>query len=105
MQKKCIRNSNVKFYVCDAEEITVAEDSTIDIVVCFGVLHHFVCRDKVLKEIKRILRPSGTLFAFEPNRLNPVMWLYRDPSSPFYSSVGVTPNERPILKKEIEQEL
>jgi hypothetical protein len=25
------------------------------------------------------------------------MWLYRDRSSPFYSSVGVTENERPVL--------
>jgi ubiquinone/menaquinone biosynthesis C-methylase UbiE len=96
---------NVEFFVCDAEEICFIKDSSIDIVVCFAVLHHFPNREKVLKEIKRVLRPEGVLFAFEPNRLNPIMWLYRDPSSPFYSSIGVTPNERPILKKEIEQEL
>jgi hypothetical protein len=35
--------------------------------------------------------------AFDPNGMNPFMWLYRDPSSPFYSSVGVTANERPVL--------
>ena len=29
--------------------------------------------------------------------MNPFMWLYRDRSSPFYSSVGVTENERPVL--------
>src|SRR5262249_9773989 len=33
----------------------------------------------------------------DPNRMNPFVWLYRDPSSPFYSSVGVTANERPVL--------
>lgn len=33
------------------------------------------------------------------------MWVYRDPSSPFYSSIGVTPNERPISKREIKKEL
>jgi hypothetical protein len=29
--------------------------------------------------------------------MNPFMWLYRDRTSPFYSSVGVTENERPVL--------
>ena len=29
------------------------------------------------------------------------MWLYRDRSSPFYSSVGVTENERPVLAREV----
>jgi len=33
--------------------------------------------------------------------MNPFMYLYRDPSSPFYSSVGVTENERPVLASEI----
>jgi hypothetical protein len=33
--------------------------------------------------------------------MNPFMWLYRDRSSPFYSSVGVTENERPILARRI----
>ena len=32
--------------------------------------------------------------------MNPLMWLYRDRSSPFYSARGVTPNERPILAGE-----
>jgi hypothetical protein len=32
--------------------------------------------------------------------MNPFMWLYRDRSSPFYSSVGVTENERPVLARE-----
>jgi SAM-dependent methyltransferase len=39
--------------------------------------------------------------AFDPNRMNPFMWLYRDRSSPFYSSVGVTENERPILARRV----
>jgi len=39
--------------------------------------------------------------AFDPNRMNPFMYLYRDHSSPFYSPVGVTENERPVLAREI----
>jgi hypothetical protein len=33
--------------------------------------------------------------------MNPFMWLYRDHASPFYSAVGVTPNERPVLAREV----
>ncbi len=44
-----------------------------------------------------MLKPGGRFVAFDPNRMNPFMWLYRDRTSPFYSPVGVTENERPIL--------
>ena len=44
-----------------------------------------------------MLRNGGGLVAFDPYRMNPFMWLYRDRASPFYSSVGVTENERPVL--------
>jgi hypothetical protein len=33
--------------------------------------------------------------------MNPFMWLYRDHASPFYSPVGVTENERPVLAAEV----
>jgi hypothetical protein len=33
--------------------------------------------------------------------MNPFMYLYRDRSSPLYSSVGVTENERPVLAGEL----
>src|SRR5262249_32641416 len=52
-------------------------------------------------EVRRVLKPGGWFFAFDPNRLNPLMYLYRDRSSPFYSAVGVTENERPVLAKEV----
>ena len=48
-----------------------------------------------------MLKPGGAIVAFAPNRMNPFMYLYRDRSSPFYSSVGVTENERPVLAHQI----
>ena len=33
--------------------------------------------------------------------MNPFMYLYRDRSSPFYSSVGVTENERPVFAHKV----
>jgi hypothetical protein len=44
-----------------------------------------------------VLRPGVRFVAFDPNRMNPFMWLYRDHASPFYSPIGVTKNERPVL--------
>jgi hypothetical protein len=48
-----------------------------------------------------VLRPQGRFLAFDPNRMNPFMWLYRDHASPFYSPIGVTENERPVLAREV----
>ncbi|MGH6684688.1 MAG: hypothetical protein ACRECA_12350, partial [Pseudolabrys sp.] len=48
-----------------------------------------------------VLRDGGKFMAFDPNRCNPFMWAYRDRSSPFYSSVGVTENERPVLAGQV----
>ena len=41
--------------------------------------------------------------AFDPNRQNPAMWAYRDWDSPFYSNVGVTENERPVIPGQVRQ--
>ena len=50
-----------------------------------------------------MLKPGGVFVAFDPNRRNPFMWLYRDKSSPLYSSKGVTPNERPIVAGQVRK--
>ena len=52
-------------------------------------------------EVRRVLKPGGRFVAFDPNRMNPFMWLYRDRASPFYSRVGVTENERPVLARQV----
>src|SRR5262245_19513049 len=66
-----------------------------------GVVHHFPDPSPCAAETFRLLRPRGRFLAFDPNRMNPFMWLYRDRASPFYSSVGVTENERPVLAREV----
>jgi SAM-dependent methyltransferase len=62
-----------------------------------GLVHHFPDPRRLAAEVHRVLKPGGRFVAFDPNRINPFMWLYRDQASPFYSQVGVTENERPIL--------
>src|SRR5215510_606966 len=83
----------------DAENLPF-ESGSLDGVLLSGLVHHFPDPRKVAGEVRRVLKSGGRFVAFDPNRMNPFMWLYRDRSSPFYSSVGVTENERPILARE-----
>jgi ubiquinone/menaquinone biosynthesis C-methylase UbiE len=76
-------------------------DAGFDGVLLSGVVHHFPDPSRCAAEVFRVLRPRGRFLAFDPNRMNPFMWLYRDRASPFYSPVGVTENERPVLAREV----
>ena len=80
----------------DAENLPF-ESASLDGVLLSGLVHHFPDPRRLAGEVKRVLRDGGRFVAFDPNRMNPFMWLYRDRASPFYSSVGVTENERPVL--------
>jgi ubiquinone/menaquinone biosynthesis C-methylase UbiE len=84
-------------------ELLPFETGSYDGVLLSGLVHHFPDPRKCAAETFRILKPGGRFMAFDPNRMNPFMYLYRDPSSPFYSSVGVTENERPVLASEISR--
>jgi len=76
-------------------------DARFDGVFLGGVVHHFPDPARCAAEVGRVLRPQGRFVAFDPNRRNPAMWLYRDHASPFYSPIGVTPNERPVVASEV----
>jgi len=80
----------------DAENLPFDSES-LDGVLLSGLVHHFPNPRRLITEVRRVLKPGGRFVGFDPNRMNPFMWLYRDRASPFYSSVGVTENERPIL--------
>jgi ubiquinone/menaquinone biosynthesis C-methylase UbiE len=84
----------------DAENLPF-EDAKLDGVLLSGLVHHFPDPRRLAAEVRRVLKPGGRFVAFDPNRMNPFMWLYRDHASPFYSSVGVTENERPILARRV----
>jgi SAM-dependent methyltransferase len=84
----------------DAENLPFAKDS-FDGVLLSALIHHFPDPRLLAAEVRRVLKPGGRFVAFDPNRMNPFMWLYRDRASPCYSSVGVTENERPILASQM----
>jgi ubiquinone/menaquinone biosynthesis C-methylase UbiE len=86
----------------DVEQLPF-ESASFDGALLSGLVHHFPNPRACAAETFRILKPGGRFMAFDPNRLNPFMYLYRDRSSPFYSPVGVTENERPLLPGEAAQ--
>jgi ubiquinone/menaquinone biosynthesis C-methylase UbiE len=88
--------AQINFYVGDAENLPFG-DGEFDALLLSGLVHHFPDQRQLAAEVFRVLKPGRCFVAFDPNRMNPFMWLYRDPSSPFYSQLGVTENERPIL--------
>jgi SAM-dependent methyltransferase len=91
-------------FVGRAEEIALDSDS-FDLVTMCGVLHHFPDILPLLEEIARVLKPGGSFFAIEPNLHNPWMFLFRSPSSPLYIPEGVTRNERPLSRRELDTAL
>jgi ubiquinone/menaquinone biosynthesis C-methylase UbiE len=94
------RHPGIEFLQGDIDHLPFA-DASFDGVLLSGVVHHFPDPSRCAAEVFRILRPHGRFVAFDPNRMNPFMWLYRDPASPFYSSLGVTANERPVLARQV----
>lgn len=65
----------VKFVVMNAESLTF-EDSTFDLVVVYGVLHHLDFA-KAMSEISRVLKPSGEAICTEALAHNPIIQAYR----------------------------
>lgn len=92
----------ISFLQGDAETLPFA-DNSVDCVMLSCLIHHLPDPTRCAREVYRILKPAGTFVAFDPNRLNPFMYLYRDHSSPFYSAKGVTPNERPVMPQRVRQ--
>ena len=88
------------FLAGDVEELPFP-DSSLDAVMLSGIVHHLPDPSQCAKETARVLKPGGKFFAFDPNRWNPFMYLYRDKNSPLYSSKGVTENERPVIASQV----
>jgi ubiquinone/menaquinone biosynthesis C-methylase UbiE len=86
----------------DAENLPF-ESESLNGLLLSGLVHHFPDPRRLISECRRVLKCGGRLVAFDPNRMNPFMWLYRDRTSPFYSPVGVTENERPVLARQLTE--
>ncbi len=84
-------------------EFLPIQDSSLDFILFSGMLHHLPDKNLCAKEAFRVLKPGGAFVAFDPNKSNPFMWLYRDISSPLHSQKGVTRNECPVSAEEVAE--
>jgi ubiquinone/menaquinone biosynthesis C-methylase UbiE len=62
----CKKYPQYQFLVQDAANLSRFADASKDVVIIFGVLHHIPEWRKVIDEIKRVLKPNGSLFLEEP---------------------------------------
>ncbi len=92
------------FFSGDADKLPL-NDESVDIVVFSGVLHHLPSMENALAECMRIMKPGGDFFAYDPNGVNPAMWVYRSSKSPLSTRKGWTVNERLLRKQEISEAL
>ena len=51
------------------------ENESFDIIICTEVLHQVDDIDNTINELKRVLKKGGKLIIYEPNKLNPLIWL------------------------------
>lgn len=56
----------ISFRAGDATEIPV-DDHSVDVVVCFETIEHVADQNKLMSEIRRVLRENGTLVISTPN--------------------------------------
>jgi ubiquinone/menaquinone biosynthesis C-methylase UbiE len=68
-------NGNTYFVQADAED-TKLPDSSVDYVLCRGMLHHLDLSFS-FPELRRILAPGGKILAVEALDYNPLIKLYR----------------------------
>jgi ubiquinone/menaquinone biosynthesis C-methylase UbiE len=62
-------NDRVLFKHCLLPILTGIGDNTFDTVICFQVIEHIENDNRLLQEIKRVLKPGGSLFLTTPNQL------------------------------------
>lgn len=94
LAKKVAECHNVKIRggVCSADNLPF-ENSSFHIVYAANVLHH-VDIEATLDEVKRVLKPGGYFFCWDPIRYNPAINIYRKLASAVRSV-----DEHPIDKR------
>lgn len=66
----------VEVQVCSAEDLSLFDDDSFDIVYAANLLHH-VDIEVTLDEVKRVLKPGGQAAFWDPIAHNPLINVYR----------------------------
>jgi ubiquinone/menaquinone biosynthesis C-methylase UbiE len=70
IEKARRRYPHYQFLIQDATDLSQFADTSKDIVIIFGVLHHIPEWRKVIDEVRRVLRPNGSFFVEEPRGMD-----------------------------------
>jgi SAM-dependent methyltransferase len=57
----------ISIRVDPAEELATIDNSSIDVVLCVGALEHMLEKDRVLRQVHRVLNPAGMFIGLTPN--------------------------------------
>ncbi|HMU45938.1 MAG TPA: class I SAM-dependent methyltransferase [Chitinophagaceae bacterium] len=91
--------SNIEFICGSALEIPAAEEK-FDLITCFETIEHIDDHDKLLNELKRVLKPNGTLVISTPEKSN-----YSDTSdysNPFHKKELYGSEFRELIKSKFK---
>lgn len=86
---------NAAFHAGNAEALPF-EDGKFDLVYGKGIIHHLDL-ERSFAELKRVLKPGGTISFCEPLGHNPLLNWYRNRTPELR-----TPDEHPLLAKDFE---
>ncbi|MBE9041886.1 class I SAM-dependent methyltransferase [Oscillatoriales cyanobacterium LEGE 11467] len=66
--------SNTRVLLAKSEELPFP-DNEFDVLLMVDAIHHIYHLSETVLEMKRVLKPGGKLIIFEPNILNPALFL------------------------------
>jgi len=89
-------NTKITTLQASVENLKMLKDNSFDYIYVGNVFHH-VDISLTLRHVKRLLKPQGTLFSWEPVGYNPIINIYRKLAFKVRSR-----DERPFKEKDIE---
>lgn len=80
----------IKTIHCPGEKL-VMPDAAFDFIYVANTIHHVTRKDALFSEMRRVLRPGGRFYSWDPLKYNPIINVYRR-----LAGEVRTPDERPL---------